>query len=116
MRKGDALFFAGSVALMLLVGATGSFRFRAANVNRLVPIATREGEYFCLEDGNLLLHINAASEEMLCQLDGVGPALAERIVAWREMEGSFTSLDDLAKVRGVGKALLKTLADKICFD
>ncbi len=39
-------------------------------------------------------------------LDGVGPAKARAIVAYRKAHGPFKSVDDLAKVKGIGKATL----------
>ncbi|MCD6128238.1 helix-hairpin-helix domain-containing protein [Candidatus Bipolaricaulota bacterium] len=42
-------------------------------------------------------------------LPGIGPALAQRIVAWREEHGPFASLDELLEVPGIGEELLATL-------
>jgi competence protein ComEA len=47
------------------------------------------------------LDVNRASAEDLGQLPGVGPALAARIVAARELGGPFASVDDLRRVRGL---------------
>ena len=53
------------------------------------------------------LNINTADAATLAsQLLGVGKAKAEAIVAYREMHGPFVSIDDLAKVKGIG---LKTV-------
>jgi len=46
--------------------------------------------------------INAASAEELQRLPGIGPVIAERIVAWRREHGRFHSPDDLARVPGIG--------------
>ena len=54
------------------------------------------------------LDLNTADIDALVELSGVGPALAGRIVAYRE--GSlFTSVDDLLQVPGIGPALLERL-------
>jgi competence protein ComEA len=45
--------------------------------------------------------INSADENALQTLPGIGPALAARIIAFREMNGPFDSVDDLADVSGV---------------
>ena len=53
---------------------------------------------------------NRASADEIDRLPRVGPALAGRIVAWREAHGPFRSLADLDSVPGVGPALLEELA------
>jgi len=52
--------------------------------------------------------VNGASVEQLQALPGVGPALADRIVAARR-EQMFTSVDDLTRVRGIGPATVERL-------
>lgn len=53
--------------------------------------------------------LNAATAQDLERLPGIGPALAARIIAWRDSAGGFRSLDDLTKVRGIGPATLRRL-------
>lgn len=55
-----------------------------------------------------IVRINSASTGELQQLPGIGPALAQRIVATRN-GGRFTSVDDLLRVPGIGKAKLAKL-------
>jgi competence protein ComEA len=55
------------------------------------------------------LDLNQADVAALTTLPGVGPALAERIVAHRQQVGRFASLDDLMRVRGIGPALVERL-------
>jgi competence protein ComEA len=55
------------------------------------------------------INLNRASAEQLEQLPGVGPVLAQRIVADREANGPFVTLDDLARVPGVGDAIVGAL-------
>lgn len=54
------------------------------------------------------VRINSASVSELQQLPGIGPALAQRIVETRS-RGRFTSVDDLLRVPGIGKAKLAKL-------
>ncbi|HLV36889.1 MAG TPA: helix-hairpin-helix domain-containing protein [Spirillospora sp.] len=63
-----------------------------------------------------LVFINRATSEELQTLPGVGPALAERIIAYREANGPFSSLDDLDNVSGIGPALLSGLEGLVAFD
>ena len=53
------------------------------------------------------VNINTASVEELTQLDKVGPKTAERIVAYRDANGPFKSVDDLKNVKGVGDKILE---------
>jgi competence protein ComEA len=55
------------------------------------------------------INLNSASAEELEQLPGVGPVLAERIIADREANGPFASIDDLSRVPGVGDAIVGAL-------
>ncbi len=64
---------------------------------------------------NLPVHINSASVEELCALNGVGPKLAEKILATRNALGPFKTGEDLQKVPGIGKKKLeKLLLGVIC--
>ena len=64
----------------------------------------------------LPIHINTASVEELCALNGVGPKLAEKILAVREANGPFKRGEDLKKVPGIGKKKLEKLLPGVIFD
>ncbi|HEV8539578.1 MAG TPA: ComEA family DNA-binding protein [Nitrospiraceae bacterium] len=49
-----------------------------------------------------LVDLNRASLEQLEQLPGLGHVLAQRVVLWRDTHGRFRSVDELAKVKGIG--------------
>ncbi len=55
------------------------------------------------------LNINTADAAQLDALPGIGPALAQRIIAYRQEHGPFASVDDLVKVPGIGPATLERL-------
>ncbi|HEY0076826.1 MAG TPA: helix-hairpin-helix domain-containing protein [Abditibacteriaceae bacterium] len=57
------------------------------------------------------ININTASAKELEKLPGIGKAIAERIVEYRQANGAFKSVDDLNKVKGIGKATLDKLRD-----
>ncbi|RKH50744.1 helix-hairpin-helix domain-containing protein [Corallococcus llansteffanensis] len=64
----------------------------------------------------LKLDLNAASEEELALLPGVGRDLARRLVTAREEQGRFTSWGDVDAVPGVGAAKLQTLRAATVLD
>ena len=57
--------------------------------------------------------ININTEE-LDALPGIGPAMAKRIIEYRETEGAFTAIEDIKKVKGIGEAKFEKMKDKIC--
>lgn len=61
---------------------------------------------------NSSVNINTASQSELDSLPGIGPAMAKRIIAERE-KAPFTSVDDLLRVKGIGKAKLGKLRSRI---
>ena len=60
-----------------------------------------------------LVQLNTATAEQLETLPGVGPATAAAIIAHRDQNGPFTSVDQLLDVRGIGEAKLEQLRDLV---
>ena len=65
------------------------------------------------KDGRALINVNMADAETLTRIDGIGPTLAERIVAYREEYGDYTSLDELLKVDGIGTKKLEKMKERL---
>lgn len=63
--------------------------------------------------GDGIVDLNTADAALLDTLPGVGPVIAERIVAWRDENGAFTSVDELGEVDGIGPALLDKIRDSV---
>ncbi|MHC9043140.1 helix-hairpin-helix domain-containing protein [Microbacterium saperdae] len=57
------------------------------------------------------IDLNTADQAALETLPRIGPALAERIISWREENGRFQSVDDLLAVPGIGEKLLEAIRE-----
>ena len=57
-----------------------------------------------LANSPTVININTASEAQLTQLDGIGAKKAQQIILYRQMMAPFATADDLANVKGIGKA------------
>ena len=118
-RVADALEAAG--------GATGDADLAALNLARTVTdgeqiLVPRPGEAVPAAGpapavpGNAAdatVDLNTADAAALDALPGIGPVLAERIVAWREENGPFTAVEELGEVSGIGPAVLADVRDLV---
>lgn len=59
------------------------------------------------------VNLNKASAEELMTLKGIGPKTAERIIAYRQEQGPFQTVDQLVMVKGIGNAKFEKLKDRI---
>ena len=63
---------------------------------------------------NACLNINLADSSALDTLPGIGPVMAQKIIDWREQNGSFKNISDLNKVKGIGAAKYAELEKLVC--
>lgn len=63
------------------------------------------------EDG--VIQINSADVSELTELQGIGPAKAEAIIAYRDEHGPFQQVEDLLEVSGIGEKTLENIKDQI---
>jgi competence protein ComEA len=59
------------------------------------------------------INLNTATLEQLDALPGVGPATAQAILAFRDKEGRFDSVEALLDVRGIGDAKFEALRELV---
>ncbi len=81
---------------------------RAAGAGRS-PTPGRDGASAATPRPSVKIDINTASAAELERLPGIGPALAARIVEYREAHGPFAALDDLARVRGISPRMVDAI-------
>jgi len=77
----------------------------------VVPAVGDEVAAATASDGRV--NLNTADAAALDTLPRIGPAMAARILAWREANGRFTSIDDLRNVAGIGDATFDGLRDLV---
>jgi len=124
-RPGIAVLPAGARVVDALKAAGGARRgvdLTALNLARpvvdgeqiLVGVAPAAGVAGTLDSpvpgGEALVNLNTADQAALDTLPGVGPVTADAILAWRDSNGGFTSVDELLEVDGIGEATLADLA------
>ncbi|MEY3406880.1 MAG: hypothetical protein RLZZ556_952 [Actinomycetota bacterium] len=66
-----------------------------------------------LNNSQSFISLNHSSVSTLEDLPGVGPALAGRIVDWREANGGFKTKEDLLNVAGIGDKLYSSIKDLV---
>ncbi len=60
-----------------------------------------------------VVDLNRADQATLETLPGIGPALAARIIAWRDEHGGFTTVEDLLDVSGIGDTRFAELRERV---
>lgn len=66
-----------------------------------------------VSDSGSVVNVNAATAAELESLPGVGPALAGRVVAFRDTNGPYATVDDLLAVSGIGAKTLARFRDRV---
>lgn len=101
-------------------GSTGDADLERVNTARRVVdgeqvVIPRKGDPVetSSEPATFPVHLNSATESDLDRLPGVGPATAAAIIAFRSQHGPFTSVDQLAQVRGIGAAKLDAIRQMV---
>ena len=59
--------------------------------------------------GNGPVNLNTAGTDQLTAIPGIGEAMAQRIVEWRDEHGPFRRVEDLMKVKGIGEKSLEKM-------
>jgi len=111
--------------LILLVGIALLTSGVVLYISREQPPPTLVNEPIVLENVLIVrptfhdarkVNVNAASVEELVRLPGIGEVLAGRIVAHREENGRFPSIDELLAVRGIGPKVLEAIREHVTIE
>ena len=93
---------------------------RAALTNESDEYSVRVGdlaqETAPLESVDWQVNVNTATAEELTRLPGVGEALAERIIAYRQENGPFRTAEELMNVNGIGEGKFADMKDWIILE
>jgi competence protein ComEA len=109
----DAVAAAGGFAATADQGQVNLARFVVDGEQIYVPAV---GEVPATAPGTTAggkVNINTADETTLETLPRVGPAMAARIIAWREANGNFATIEDLMSVTGIGDKTFESLKDLV---
>ena len=99
------------LAFLLILGATLKYFIKASTY----PSTFRGLEEDSRQDRKTI-NINTASRQELTQIPGIGPVIADRIISWRNQNGSFQDVEELKKIKGIGDKKLETIKASIRLD
>lgn len=111
-RVVDAIFAAGGLNDQADEASVNLAR-ELADGEQLVIYQVGERESPLAPGAGQLVSLNRAGDRELEELPGIGPALAGRIISWREANGGFKSKQDLLKVSGIGPSVFDGLKDLV---
>jgi competence protein ComEA len=77
------------------------------------PAAQTEEEPPASPTATFPININLASQAELESLPGIGPVIAQKIIAYREGTGPFTGIEEIQNVSGIGPKTFEKIADLI---
>jgi len=97
-NKISCLLASAALALLLTTGSSIALAAPAAEAKAAVQSS---------------VDLNKASAEELMTLKGIGPKTAERIIAYRQEQGPFQTVDQLVMVKGIGNAKFEKLKNQI---
>jgi len=60
------------------------------------------------------VNINSAGKKELCKVGGIGATTAERIIEYRSAKGPFSKVEDIMKVKSIGKSKFNKIKNQIC--
>ncbi len=99
MKKKELIVLGLLIFILIIINIVNYAKRERLKANTLVVV----------EEIAVKIPINSARIDELDVLPGIGPALAGRIVAYRKEHGSFKTVEDIKKVKGIGSKLLEKM-------
>lgn len=106
---GEGWLIAAALGLVL-AASLGIWMNRQPRAELVAPVHSVSAEAL---ERVVQVDINSATAAELAALPGLGDVLAARIVAWREENGPFPSVDALLDVPGIGAGKLAGLREHV---
>ncbi|MBQ8827061.1 MAG: helix-hairpin-helix domain-containing protein [Oscillospiraceae bacterium] len=103
------IWFAVTFAAVLFIACFvwGISEFTAEENIPVIISADEHSSVTAVAFRELLVNINTADVKELMTVKGIGEATAEKIIAYREENGSFESVDELIEINGIGEKKLE---------
>ena len=106
MKKCNIILSITALVLVFLV-ALSIFTNNIANTIQLIPQSSKDRTH------SITIDINSATHEELMNLPDISSKLANNIVSYRNANGSFSSLEELLLVEGIGPKTLEKISPYI---
>ena len=120
MKKGPQIILAITLSFIFLVAGIYVGRYTVAGT--LTVESSKQTTYMTIEPdtdaalGNGKININKASVEEFSLLPGIGETLARRIIAYRDINGMFKTVEDLMNVPGIGEGKMAQIAKYVTVE
>lgn len=98
------------IASVTLAGITINY------LQKILPFKTSFNYIITRANTPSKINLNKAALEDLISLPGIGQELAQRIIDYRSNAGSFRTIEELKKVKGIGEHKFEALKDRISID
>jgi len=96
MKKRDTIIIGTLILVLVLLNLVNYLR--RENLKRNMA--------FVIEESQVQISVNRADSSELEELPGIGPVMAQRIIAYRDRHGDFNRITDLKNVKGISDKLL----------
>ena len=106
LKKGSNLKDLLDIAIILDSSDLSSYSLNTALYNNQIIVIPKISE-------EVLISINSADLKQLSSLPGIGIKTAEKIIEYRNNNGSFNSLEELMNVKGIGKSKFNKIKEYI---